>query len=135
MAASLTLIATTPYTTVFRFNGDPGDGVQIMKSGAVAPNVDLSVFAAGPLRAYLNRLADWAPVIFNTVGERTRLRWVLGVGNDIFNLLGGPPATYMMAPLIIQSGFTALSINAPGVPGSVATNMNLEWTFLHSSVR
>jgi len=135
MAASLTLIVATPHSIVFRFSGDPGDSVQIAKSGAVAPNVDLSIFAAGPLRTYLNNLANWAPVVFNTVGERTRFRWVLGVSNDTFNLSGGPPVTYMMTPLIVQAGFTALSITAPGAPGGNGTTCNLEWTFLHSTIR
>lgn len=135
MAATLTPIIVKPYSAVLRFEANAGDSVQIMKSGAVAPNIDLSIFAAGPLRAYLQRLVDWAPAIFNTVGDRTRFRWVLGVSNDQFNLQGGPPATYLTTPLIVQTAPTALSITAPGGGGGTDTILNLEWTFLHSMVR
>jgi hypothetical protein len=133
MAATLTLVVAKPSSIVLRFSGAAGDDITIQKSGAVAPNVDLSIFAPGPLKAYLERLENWGPAIFGTAGDRTRFRWV-GQGNyDQLPLFGAPTVIQAMLPQITQSAATALQIRA--FTGAAGTIFTFEWGFIHSLVR
>ena len=127
MASSIAVTQISPYRAYFYVSMDVGAPITFQQSGAVAPNKDLSALQSGPLREYLARLANWAPLVAYVPGSRVLWRRVTSTDICVVPVSG---VTTVDAN-IIQSGFTGISFN----PVAGAGNMLLELVFLHSMSR
>lgn len=134
MAATLTVVATTPNTALLLFEGaTQGSSASLKKSGATGGDVDLSALAAGPLRACLERAVAWA-----TLTDRVRFRLTTdGIhGGSVYaNYLAYDATGYQTAPIsagaVITAPGTEFAITAPVGP----TLVTLELVFIPSSQR
>lgn len=125
MASSIVITPLSPYRALFTVSLDVGTAISFQRSGAVAPDMDVSSLAQGPLRAHLSRLASWATVATPAAGSR--LLWRRVTGSLIIVPISGGTST--VDGIIIQNGPTSIAFT----PNAGAGTMLLELVFLHSA--
>jgi hypothetical protein len=135
MATTLSVITTTPCTAIFELSTTDNTAAQFLKSGASGnAQKDLTSLHAGPLKAYLDRLAGWADVVPGSSGVptgNTRIRWRWTYGGD--STMTTIDSTMLFQGIVVvQYGPTGVtfipSANGPNV-------MFIEMAFVHSAVR
>jgi hypothetical protein len=121
------------------FSTDSGGTTKVafMKSGAVAPDLDLSSLSPGPLKTYLDRLQDWNSVANAISGSRVLFRVITSGGAGMLSPLlnfSAVGVSMILTPgnqTSIDFGFGA----NPQVVPDANSLVRLEMAFLHSSGR
>ena len=131
--AQLTVQRTTGTSALFEVVLLAGDiTIGFQKSGAVAPDLDLASLATGPLKTYLQQLANWASIAPAT--RSSKIRWSVTASNNAQILPVQAGAGGMAMGLqITQSALTQLAFRTPlVVPGGMSLVWHVELQFVHS---
>jgi len=127
MASSIAIQQISPYRAYFAVSLDAGTPVSFQKSGAVAPNKDLSSLDRGPLYEYLFRLPNWNALITPLI---SKVLWRRITPSDIAIVpVSGGVSTVDAS--VIQNGLTSVAF----LPSAGAGVLLLELVFLHSTSR
>ncbi len=127
MAATLTVTATTPYSAQLRLETTAGgEYAYLRKSGATGGDADLTSLAAGPLRACLERSANWSTLTSKLIVRLTM--------EGVFSAVNAQ--TFAVAGAIATSAFAAWANTYVGF-GSVAgaCTVTMELRYLASNQR
>lgn len=131
---TLTVLSSTPHSAILLFESSAaGAYATLKKSGATGGDVDLTSFRAGPLRACLDRAAQW-----DTLTDRIRFRMIVdGVHPGTVN-----SAAWAYSATGYQSAPSAVGVvlTSPGASFTIATPVGaslviLELVFIPSNQR
>jgi hypothetical protein len=132
MATTLTLLSSNPYAAVFAFASTDNAAVLLKRSGAAAPDVNISVLTPGPLRSFLQRTDVWAS---NASPMKDRVRITIvnfpDGSSPSLRLNPIPNPTVALGLTMIGNGNAELSFSDP----AGATTCCFEIRFLHSMNR
>lgn len=128
MPSTITVVPISPSVAIFLVSLAAGTNVAFQKSGATGDDKDLGALPSGPLKTYLNRLANWSELSTPAPGTKVRWRRVQTVNAPQTPVVGGSNA---VDAIIIQTGTQAISFH----PNVGAGALQLELSFIHSLQR